>query len=132
MTSLELEGTDLTLDASALPPTGLNIQDIRGSLTNAPSGTIDWYGGGQEGHVDLEVDVELEWSITLEEGMSHPLEPRTLAGWALHGTVTVDASDNLVFNLSGMTAGPWTWGTLVSLSDVNMDLRALERAPTGS
>ena len=132
LTSLDLEGTDLTLDATALPPSGLNIQDLHGTLMNSPSGPIEWFGGGQEGHVDLQVDLDLEWSITLEEGMSLPLEPRTLSGWALHGRITVDASDNLVFTLEGSAAGPWSWGTVVELSEAAMNLRALEQSPAGS
>ena len=53
-----------------------------------------------------------------------------LEGWMLHGQITVDASDNIIFTLEGTAPGPWMWGTLVELSDATMNLRAVQQVAT--
>ena len=127
---MSLEGSDIVLDATALPPSGLQLTDLQANLENDPSGNIEWFGGGQEGHVDLVLDVELAWSLSLDGGDASPLEPRVLEGWMLHGQITVDASDNIIFTLEGTAPGPWMWGTLVELSDATMNLRAVQQVAT--
>lgn len=105
----------------------VTLSDVRVSLAEPVSAEAVWIDELDEGHVELELDVVVEWAGRIGEGDDHALEPIRIEDIRVSLAVR-QLPDGLDLELFGASSGQFfDWAGLAQMSDVSLRLHAAEQ-----
>lgn len=123
--ALDVDVGDIDLPVSATLPDGLDLMGVKLSLPAVADVTADWSGDASTMNAQAKTDLALDWELRSKSGTVVPLATQRITNVPFDLAVTPGASGKLSVDFHASRDGVfWSFSTLFSLSDLQLDLEA--------
>jgi hypothetical protein len=121
---------DIVLTPEQFPNKGLEIVDITAVVSAPAPFSTTWHDAGNAADFEGQIQFRVEWSMVNEAGEKVELRPLEIASIDLSGSLAKDTTGALVMEIEAGAIGDlWSWGGLVSLSDLSLSFVLAEPRP---
>src|SRR5262249_4698659 len=123
--ALDVDVSDIQLPVSATLPDGLDLMGIKLSLPAVADVAADWSGDASAMNARATTDLSLDWELRSKSGTVVPLATQRITNVPFDLAVTPGAGGKLSVDFHAARDGVfWSFSTLLSLSDLKLDLEA--------
>jgi hypothetical protein len=127
ITAMTLDLGNISLSATTVPPDGLNLMGVTLSLKARADAVADWTADGTAASATGRTDLLLDWSLEAAAGAVEPLATQRIADVPLDISVVGGANGRLTLTVHATRDGVfWQWSGLLELSDLKLDLDAIQ------
>jgi hypothetical protein len=124
---LRFDVDDIVMRPETLPPDGLHLTGVRLALDTLVDVRTQWTNRDNDATIQGEASLLLDWAVKASDGRVLPLATQHLPPLPFTASLRRSASGTLAANVGTVATGVfWTWGDILELSDLAVDLSAEE------